>query len=331
MRRREFIAFLGGTAAATAWPLAARAQQPARIRRVGVLMLYAENDQEGQVRAKAFQQGLEQLRWNAGRNLQIHYRWGTGDVEWARAAAADLLRLAPDVILANGGTALRAAQLVAGSVPIVFVGISEPVAQGFVASLARPGGNITGFSNLEPTMGPKWLELLKEIAPRITRVAVMFNPDSSGGALLARSAASAAEKFAVEVVPAPVRGPAEIEAAMTMLGHEPGGGLILPPDSFMAVHRKLIVELAARYRVPAIYFLRSFNAEGGLISYGVNITDLFRQAAAYVDRILRGEKPADLPVQQPTKFELVINLQTAKALGLDVPPTLLAIADEVIE
>jgi putative ABC transport system substrate-binding protein len=301
------------------------------MRRVGALMLFAESDQEGQVRAKAFQQGLDQLRWTAGRNLQIDYRWGTGNVEWARTAAADLLRSAPDVILANGTTALRAAQSVAGSVPIVFVGVSEPVAQGFVASLARPGGNITGFSNLEPTMGPKWLELLKEIAPRVTRVAVMFNPDNAGGALLARSAASAAEKFAVEVIPAPVYGPTEIEAVMTMLGHGPGGGLILPPDPLMTAHRKLIVELAARHRIPAIYFLRSFNAEGGLISYGVNIPDLFRQAAAYVDRLLRGEKPGDLPVQQPTKFELVINLQAAKTLGLDVPPTLLATADEVIE
>jgi putative ABC transport system substrate-binding protein len=313
MRRRDFITLLGGTA--VAWPRVAGAQINA-VRKIGILMLYAENDQEGKVRAKAFQQGLEKLGWIAGRNLQIDYRWGTGDAEWARAAAAEMLRSAPEVILANG---------------IVFIGVSEPVDQGFVASLAHPGGNLTGLSNLEPTMGPKWLELLKEIAPGVTHAAVMFNPDNSGGALLARATGVAAEKFAVEVVEAPVREPAEVEALMTMLGRRAGGGLIVPPDPFMTAHRKLIVELAARYRLPAIYFLRSFNTDGGLISYGVDIIDLFRQAGGYVDRILRGAKPADLPVQQPTKFELVINLKTAKALGLTVPNTLLVAADEVIE
>jgi putative ABC transport system substrate-binding protein len=328
MRRRDFITLLGGTA--VAWPRVAGAQINA-VRKIGILMLYAENDQEGKIRATAFQQSLEKLGWIAGRNLKIDYRWGTGDAEWARAAATEMLRSAPEVILANGTAALRAVQPATRSIPIVFIGVTEPVAQGFVASLAHPGGNITGLSNLEPTMGPKWLELLKEIAPGVTRAAVMFNPDNSGGALLARSTGAAAGKFAVQVIEAPVREPAEVEALMTMLGREPGGGLIVPPDPFMTAHRKLIVELAARYRLPAIYFLRSFNTDGGLISYGVDIIDLFRQAGGYVDRILRGAKPADLPVQQPTKFELVINLNTAKALGLTVPNTLLVAADEVIE
>jgi putative ABC transport system substrate-binding protein len=329
MKRRQFIKALGGAAAA--WPLAARAQQRERTRRVAVLMLYPQDDPEGLIRALAFRQGLEQRGWTVGRNLQVDYNWGVGDDEWIRSAATQLLKLAPDVILANGGSAIRPMQQATHTVPIVFIGGANPVADGFVESLAHPGGNMTGFTVLESSIGAKLLEMLKEIAPHVVRVAVMINPDSPSSLRLSHSAADAASTFAVEVIAVPVRGSAEIEAAMTRLGHAPGRGLIIPPDPSTNTHRKLIVELATRYQVPTIYALRAATAEGGLISYGVDIPELFRQAAGYADRILRGEKPADLPVQQPTKFELAINLKTAKALGLEVPPTLLARADEVIE
>jgi len=329
MRRRDFITLIGGAAA---WPLAARAQQGERMRRIGVLMNTSASDPESKVRIAAFQQGMETLGWTVGRNVQIDYRWGLGDVERSRAAAAELLSLAPDVILSNATTATVALHQATRTTPIVFVVVSEPVAQGFVATLAHPGGNMTGFSFLEPSLGAKWLELLKEIAPRITRIAIIFNPKTApNAALFSRSAEMAAKKNAIDAVTIPFDEPAAIEPTMTRLGREPGYGLILAPDSFASVHRKLIVELAARYRLPAIYFQREFTSEGGLVSYSADIPDLFRRAAPYLDRILRGEKPADLPVQQPTKFELVINLKTAKALGLDVPPTLLARADEVIE
>jgi ABC-type uncharacterized transport system substrate-binding protein len=329
MRRREVITLLGGATAA--WPLAARAQQGEQMRRIGVLMLYAENDPAGQVRARAFRQGIEKLGWTVGRNLQIDYHWGVGDADWIRSTIAQLLRLAPDVILANGGATARAAQQATRTVPIVFLGSADPVADGFVQSLAHPGGNLTGFTVLESSVGTKLLELLKEIAPRIARVAVITNPDSPSGRRLHDAAAAAAQRFAVSVVVASVREPTEIEAAMTKLGREPDYGLIVPPDPSINTHRKLIVELAARHRLPAVYALRAATIEGGLASYGVDLPELFRQAAAYADRILKGEKPADLPVQQPTKFELVINLKTAKALGLTVPLTLQAAADEVIE
>jgi putative tryptophan/tyrosine transport system substrate-binding protein len=329
MKRREFITLLGGAAAA--WPLAARAQQPERIRRVGVLMLYAENDREGQVRAAVFRKALENLGWTLGRNLQIDYHWGVGDSDWIRSAVAELLSLAPDVILANGGSAVRPAQQATRAIPIIFIGGADPVADGFVQSLAHPGGNLTGFAVLETSIGAKLLELLKETAPRVVRVAVLINPESPSSLRLFDSAATAAQKFGVEVVAAPVRESAEIEAAMTQIGREPDYGMIVPPDPSTNTHRKLIVELAAHYRLPTVYALRAATAQGGLMSYGVDIPDLFRQAAGYVDRVLRGEKPADLPVQQPIKFELVINLKTAKALGLTVPLTLQASADEVIE
>jgi putative ABC transport system substrate-binding protein len=331
MIRREFITLLGG--AAVAWPVAARAQQPERMRRVGVLMIPAEYDPQGRLRAVAFQQSLEKLGWTLGRNLAIDYRWNISDVERARAAAAQLLSLAPDVLLANGSPALPAAQQATSSVPIVFTVVNEPVAMGFVASLARPGGNVTGFANVEPTLGAKWLELLREIAPRIKRATVIFNPEANpSAALFSHSAEAAAQKLAVEVIVAPVRQPAEIEATIRMIGREGGGGgLLFPTVNFTALHRTLIFELAARYRLPAIYARRFFPDEGGLVSYGPDVVDQFRRAATYVDRILRGEKPGDLPVQQPTKFDLVINLKTAKALGLDVPASVLARADEVIE
>jgi ABC-type uncharacterized transport system substrate-binding protein len=328
VKRRSFIGMLGG---AVSWPLAARAQQAERMRRVGVLMLYAENDPEGQVRATAFQRGLEKGGWRIGRNIQIEYRWGVGDTGWIRSAFAELLIPMPDVILANGGPAARAAQQATNTVPIVFIGGADPVADGFVQSLARPGGNITGFTTLETSVGAKLLELLKEVAPGVTRVAVLLNAANPGSPRLAESAAAAAREFAVEVVAVPIREPAEIEAAVVRLGGEPGFGLVVPPDPSTNTHRKLIVELAARYRVPAIHTLRAAAADGALMSYGVDVPDLHQRAAAYVDRILKGENPADLPVQLPTKFELVINLKTAKALGLTVPDKLLVSADEVIE
>jgi putative ABC transport system substrate-binding protein len=328
MKRREFIA---GFAGAAAWPVAARGQQAERVRRIGVLMLYAAGDPAGQSRAAAFRQTLEKLGWKVGRNLEIDFNWGIGDADWIRSVIVDLLKKRPDLILANGGQAVQPAQQATRTVPIVFIGGSDPVAEGYVLSLAHPGGNVTGFTTLEPSVGAKLLGLLKEIAPSITHVAVMFNPDNSGSRRLAGSAAAAAQQFSLEVTAAPVRGAAEIESLIAKQAREPGGGLIVPPDPSTSSYRKPIVELAARHQLPTIYALRTATAEGGLMSYGVDVPDLFRKAAVYVDRILRGEKPGGLPVQQPTQFELVINLKTAKALGLEVPPTLLARADEVIE
>jgi putative ABC transport system substrate-binding protein len=328
--RREFITKLGG--AAMAWPLAARAQQTERMRRVGVLMPESEGDPESQARVAMFHGRLQELGWTVGRNLRIDYRWAIGDLERTRVDAAELLRLAPDVILAVASPALATVQKATRTIPVVFVAVSEPVAQGFIQSLAHPGGNITGFTNLEPTFGGKWLELLKEIAPRVTRVAIMFNPNTAPyAALFSRSVKAAAQKFGVEPADAAVQQLADVESVMSMLAREPGGGLIVPPDPFMAAQGKLIGELAARFQLPAVYPFRFMLAEGGLASYGVNIPDLFRHAASYVDRIFRGEKPSGLPVVQPTKFELVINLKTARALGLEIPPSLLARADEVIE
>jgi putative ABC transport system substrate-binding protein len=329
MRRREFIAGLGG---AVAWPLAARAQQRERMRRLGVVMVLAESDPQSQRRIAAFQQGLEKLGWTIGRNVAIDYWWAVSDLERARATLSELLNLAPDLVVANALPALQAAQQATHTIPIVFVGVSEPVAQGFVASLARPGGNITGFTNMEPSLGGKWVELLKDIAPHVKRVAVMFNPASSSvAAQFERSIAAAAVKRGLETVEARVRELPEIEPVLARLGRELDVGLIIPPDTFTAFHHRLIVELAARHRLPAIYPFGYFPAAGGLASYGPDVSDQFRQAATYVDQIFRGERPGDLPVQQPIKFELALNLKTAKALGLTVPETLLATADEVIQ
>lgn len=329
MRRREFIVLIGGTAV---WPRLTRAQQqPGRIRRVGVLMSFPENDREGQLRAQTFRDRLEANGWKIGTNLLIDFRWGVGDIEWIRSAISDLMKSAPELILANGDQAARAALPASRTIPIVFIGASDPVAEGFAQSLARPGGNMTGFSTVEPSLGPKWLELLKEIAPRLTRVAFLFNPANSGSVLLSRAAADGAKRFGLEVVAAPIAGAAAIEAAVEMVASQPNSGLVVPPDPTIAGHRKLIVELASRHRLPAAYALRSFVVEGGLISYGISIPELFRQAAGYVDRILRGDKPEDLPVQIPTKFEMLINLKAAKELGIEVSPTLLARADEVVE
>jgi len=329
VRRREFITLLGGAAAA--WPLAVRAQQGEKVRRIGVLMLYPENDPQGQLRAASFRQGLEKLGWSIGRNVQIDFQWGLGDADWMRSATAQLLRLTPDLILANGDAATRIVQQSTRAIPVIFIAGSDPVAEGLVQSLAHPAGNLTGFLVLEPSLGAKLLELLKEMAPSVARFAILFNPDNPGNRRLATWATAAASKLAVDVVTAPLREPAEIEAAMTEWGHDPTYGLVVLPDPSTTSHRKLIVELAARYRLPTIHSLRAATADGGLMSYGVDLPDLFRQAATYADRILKGNKPADLPVQLPTKFELVINLKTAKALGLNVPNTLLVSADEVIE
>jgi len=292
-------------------------------------MNYPESDPAGQLRATAFRQELEKRGWVVGRNLQIDYHWGTGDADFIRSAIEQLVRPPPDVILANGDASARDAQLTTRTIPVIFIAGADPVASGYVQSLARPGGNVTGFTVLEPSLGPKLLELLKEIAPRVSSVEVMFNPDNPGNRQL--SDAAAAANLGVEIIATPVREPADIDAAMTKLGGEPDPGLIVLPDPGTNSYRKLIVELAARYQLPAIHALRSAAVDGALMSYGVDLPDLFRQAATYVDRILRGEKPADLPVQQPTKFELVINLKTAKALGIAVPPMLLSRADEVIE
>jgi putative ABC transport system substrate-binding protein len=289
MDRRAFIAAAAGGLLAA--PVAAEGQQAERMRRVGVLMLYVENDPEGQRRATAFRQGLEKLGWTTGRNLQIDYRWGVGDNDWMRSAAAELLTRAPEVILVNGSSALRQVQQATRTVSIVFIGAADPVADGFVQTLSRPGGNITGFTVLEPSLGAKLLALLKESAPHVARVAVMFNPDSPSSPRLFESAAAAAPTFAIEVLRAPVREPKEIEAVMARLVGARPHGLIVLPDPTTNTRRKLIVELAARHRLPAIHALRSAVTEGALMSYGISIPDLFRQAAEYVDRILKGENP----------------------------------------
>jgi putative ABC transport system substrate-binding protein len=330
IERRKFIAALGG--AAVGWPLAADAQQSDRIMRIGALIVFAENDPQSQRCITSFEERIGKLGWTVGRNLRIDYRFGVSDPSSAQSAAVELLALAPDLILAQAVPAVGAAQRATHAIPIVFIGISEPITLGFVASLAHPGGNITGFTNLEPTVGGKWLELLKVIAPNVTRVAFMLNPESSAVLpLFYHSVEAAAPRLAVETSMVPVHEPADIEAAMTRLASEPGGGLILPVDPFVNSHYKFIAELAARNRLPVIAAFSYFTTGGGLISYGPNIPDEFRRAATYVDRIFHGEKPGDLAVQQPIKFEMTINLKTAKALGLTVPQTLLVAADAVIE
>jgi putative ABC transport system substrate-binding protein len=329
LKRRDFITLLGGAAG---WPLAAHAQQPDRVRHIGVLMPDTENDPESRASILAFEQELQKSGWAKRGDVRIDYRWTDGKVDLARAAAAELLSLAPDVIVTDGGQGLGELRRAALTVPIVFMQINEPVFYGFVENLGHPGRNMTGFTGLEPSVGAKWLELLKEIAPRVTRVAVIFNSRTAPGAVLfSRSAEAVAQRFAVEMIRAPIQEAAEIEAVLTMLARDPGGGLIFPIDSFTDLHRGLIFETAARHRQPAIYGVRNLVTAGGLISYGIDRPGQFRQAADYVDRILRGTPASDLPVERASKFELAINLKTAKAMGLDVPPTLLARADEVIE
>jgi ABC-type uncharacterized transport system substrate-binding protein len=329
VKRREFITLLGGAAAA--WPLAARAQRAARMRRIGVLMAFADNDPDAQANITAFQHALQKLGWTDSGNVHIDYRWGAGDPERIRAYAIELVGLKPDVILAVTALVLQPLRQETRSIPIVFTQIGDPVGSGLVASLSHPGGNITGFTPAEFSMQGKKLEMLKEMAPQITRVAVLFNPEQIPQAGMLRAVEAVAPSVGVQLTAAAVRDAAEIERAIDQFAREPSGGLIVLPSGLTIVHRGLVIALAARYRLPAIYQYRQFVTDGGLISYGNDLADQYRQAASYVDRILRGEKPGDLPVQQPTKFELVINLKTAKALGLDVPPTLLARADEVIE
>jgi putative ABC transport system substrate-binding protein len=328
MRRRTFISLAG--CAMAAWPMAARAQD--RALRIGVLAGVASTDPQMKARLVAFQEELRKLGWDDGRNVQIDYRFALGNPEQARTAARELVSLKPDLIVAHSTTNLAAVQNIDPTVQVVFVMVSEPVAQGFVKSLANPGGNLTGFSNSEPTMGPKWLELLKEIAPQTKHVSVMFNPDTAPYILpLIETIRAVARRYAVHVESAEVRDAARIEPVIAALGREPGRGMILPADIFTGAHRQTILDSASRHRVPAIYGFNFIPTEGGLMSYGPDFIDQFRKAAGYADRILLGAKAADLPVQQPTKFEMIINLGTAKALGLTVPLILQAAADQVIE
>jgi ABC-type uncharacterized transport system substrate-binding protein len=327
-RRREVITLLSGAAA---WPLVARAQQGERMRRIGVLQSLAADDPEGQARLAAFAQGLQQSGWAIGRNLQIDTRWAAGDAERFRRYAAELVALVPDVILAVGAAAVGPLQQSTRTVPIVFVNTSDPVGAGFVESLARPGGNATGFLLYEYGTSGKWLELLKEIAPRVTRVAVLRDSALAAGTGQLGAIQAVAPSFGVELRPVDVRDAPEIERAVAAFARASDGGLIVTGSTLALVHRDLILTLAARHKLPAIYFQRVFVTSGGLISYAPDQIDQFRRAGGYVDRILKGEKPADLPVQAPTKLELVVNLKTAKALGLEIPTTVLARADEVIE
>ena len=329
MRRREFIKLIAG--APVAWPLMARAQQPERVRRIGVLLSAAPDDAEYQSWMGAFLQGLAQSGWITGRNIRIETRWTKFDPEDARKYAAELVALAPDVILATGNSTVRPLLRLTRTVPIVFPIATDPVAGGLVESLARPGGNATGFMSFEIGVSAKWLELLKEIAPGVKRAAVLRTLSTAAGPGYFGVIQAVAPTLGVELRPIDMRDPGEIERAVIAFASEPNSGLIATPGGGVLQHRKLIVALAARYRLPAIYAYRSHVMSGGLMSYGLDNFDQYRRAAGYVDRILRGEKPADLPVQAPTKYELVINLKTAKALGLTVPPTLLARADEVIE
>jgi putative ABC transport system substrate-binding protein len=329
MMRRAFITLLGGAAAA--WPLAARAQQGERMRRIGVLQPLAVDDPEALGRVTAFAQGLQQFGWTDGRNAQIEYRWGAGDLDRFRRYAAELVALAPDVILASSSPAIMSLQQLTRTVPIVFVNIVDPVGAGFVESLARPGGNATGFVLYEYGMSAKWLELLKEIVPPLKLAAVLRDPAIASGAGQYAVIQAAAPSLGVELRTVGVRDAGEIERAITAFARSSNGGLIVTGSPLTLVHRHLIITLAARHRLPAVYPFRYFATSGGLISYGPDTVDQYRRAAGYVDRILKGEKPADLPVQTPTKYQLVINLKTAKALGLEVPATVLARADEVIE
>jgi putative ABC transport system substrate-binding protein len=329
VNRREFNTLLG--VAAAAWPVVARAQQSDRMRHVGVLMSTAADDPEAQARIAAFQQGLQQLGWIVGRNVRIDIRWGGSDAESIRRYAAELVALAPDVILAHGGSTVGPLLQATRTVPIVFPVAGDPVGEGFVDSLARPGGNATGFMNYEYSLSGKWLELLKQIAPSVTRVAVLRNAATASGPGQFAAIQAVAPSLGVEANPVNVRDAGEIERAVAAFARAPNGGLIVTASPAAALHRELIISLAARHKLPAVYFERPFVAAGGLISYGPDQIDMYRRAAGYVDRILKGEKPADLPVQAPTKYELVINLKTVKALGLAVPQTLRASADEVIE
>jgi putative ABC transport system substrate-binding protein len=331
MRRREFITLLGNAAAA--WPLAARAQAPDQVRRIGVLMGFAESDREEQAFVAAFREELQKLGWAEGRNIRIDTRWATAlDAEARQRFAKELVALQPDLFLSRNTPTTAALLQQTQTIPIIFVNVSDPVGSGLVASFPRPGGNVTGFTNIEPTMAGKWLELLKEIAPRVNRVAFLFNPATAPYAeYYLNSFKAAAQSFAMEAIAAPVRDTSELESVITAQARAPNGGLIVMPDTFTSTHRAEITALAALHRLPVVYPFRFFTELGGLLSYGNDLIDDFRRAANYADRILRGAKPSELPVQFPVKFELVINLKTAKALGLDVPLHLQQRADGVIE
>jgi putative ABC transport system substrate-binding protein len=330
MKRREFITLIGGAAAA--WPLAVRAQQPERVRRIGLLMMYGENDPGGQALVAALRNGLRPLGWTEGHNLRIEYRWATSNPDLIQRSAKELVALQPDLILSSSTPTTAALQRETRAIPIIFANIVDPVGSGFVTSLSRPGGNITGFVNLDDSISGKFLELLKEIAPRVARVAIFFNPATAPYAeIYLKTFKAAAASLRVEPIVAPIRDLAELKNIIVAQAREPNGGLIAMPDGFARAHAAEITSLVARHRLPAIYFGREFTEAGGLLSYGNDILDNYRRAASYIDRILKGEKPSELPAQFPVKFELAINLKTAKALGLTFPPSLLARADEVIE
>jgi putative tryptophan/tyrosine transport system substrate-binding protein len=329
MKRREFITLICG--AATAWPLAARAQQPGQLRRIGVLMNRASNDPEGQARMAAFQEALRKLGWTDGANVQIDIRYGEDNIDVERKYAAELVALAPDIILASGTVSMTALQPLSRTMPIVFAVVADPVGAGFVNSLAQPGGNATGFMLYEYGLSGKWVELLKQIAPSVTRAAILRDPTNPAGLAYVGAIRATAQSLGMDVSPVSMLDAEEIERGVTAFARSANGGLIVTPNSSASVHRALIIRLAAQYKLPAIYPFSYMATGGGLISYGPDFVDQFRLAASYIDRILKGEKPADLPVQAPTKYELVINLKTAKALGLTVPQALQASADEMIE
>ena len=329
MKRREFITLLGGAAT---WPSALQAEQRESVRRIGVLSGFAVDDPEAQSRIAAFRQGLQEQGWSEGRDLQIEYRWAGPDVGRIRAFATELVSTSPSVILALTSPSVAALRDLTRTIPVVFVGIGDAVGQGFVASLARPGGNITGFIGLDFSLGEKWLSFLKELAPGVSRAAFLFHPEIGPyHSSWAKSVETAAAALGVQIIAAPIRTAADVETAISTIAALPNGGLVVEPDAYTIANRRLIIEFAARYRLPAVYAYPRDAAEGGLVSYGPDVDDLFRRSAFYIDRILKGEKPADLPVQAPTKYELVINRKTANALGITVPPLLVASADEVIE
>ncbi len=330
MSRREIIKIIAGSAVAV-WPIAAHSQQTEQMRRIGVLMNRAASDPEGQARFAAFKQALEHLGWSEGRNMRIDLRWGEDNINIERKYAAELVELTPDVILANGTVSMTALQPLTRTLPIVFAGVADPVGAGFVNSITQPGGNATGFMLYEYSLSVKWVELLKQIAPKLTRVAILRDPTNPSGLAQFAVMRATAQSVRLEVTPASIHNAAEIERDVAAFARSGNGGLIVVPSSSVSVHRALIIELAARYKLPAVYPFRYMATAGGLISYGPDFVDQLRLAAAYVDRILKGEKPADLPVQAPTKYALVINLKTAKELGLNVPESLIARADEVIE
>jgi putative ABC transport system substrate-binding protein len=331
MRRREFLTLLGGTAIGT--PFAANAQTLDRVKRIGVLSPFAESDADTQAHLALFRSELARLGWTDGREVQIEYRWGAGDPNRIRSSAKELIKLQPDVLLARSTPVTKALLHENPTIPVVFVVVSDPVGDGLVASVARPGGIVTGFTNVEASLGGKWLGLLRDLAPGVSRVAVMFNPKTSpgGGSYYWRLIQDAATSTTIKTVETPVQDAADIRRAIQAFAQEPKGGMVVLPDVLTTGQRELIIKLTAQYKLPAIYAYRYIVTQGGLASYGVDVADLYRRAAGYVDRIIRGDKAGDLPVQAPIKFELAINLRAAKALGLTIPPTLLAIADDVIE